>query len=103
MEAWRTYGRGPTCANPLGERQHPDIRQRTSSSRRCCTVFEGNRSRSGHKRDRVEVSGQAGLEFLLAAHGLRATAAEREYVDHRVVFRALRYSAAEVARARGAG
>lgn len=33
MEAWFSDTRGPTCANPIAERQHPHFRQRSSSSR----------------------------------------------------------------------
>ena len=106
-----------------------------------CTVFEGNRGRSGHKRDRVEVSGQAGWNFFSPRMGcaqrlpngntlitessfgrLFEVTKEGEIVweyvnpffgkpffggpptsESNQVFRALRYSAAEVARARGAG
>src|SRR5262245_65643091 len=65
MEAWAAHRCRPACANPVGERQRPHIRQWTASSRRLRALFESNRGRSGHQRDRVEVSGQAGLELLL--------------------------------------
>src|SRR5262249_15565742 len=47
------------------------------------------RRRPRHKRDRMEVPGQADLELLLAAHGLRATAAKRQYFDHGIFLRPL--------------
>ena len=52
-------------------------------------VFESDRDQSGHKRDRMEVPGYAGLELFLAAHGQRSAFVERQHVDLRIVLRSL--------------